>query len=133
MRQGGLAELYQAFDSCLSAIDGPRQLAPAAPTDGTQMSYTKIENEWRCTQIKRSQRKLPDANYSSSVISPASFDTLGRTITSTMTGTRTQLDYPDLGMVRHKPGLHLAGHQGHPANFSTAAMVVIANAATLPG
>jgi YD repeat-containing protein len=52
MRQVGTSSTYEAADSSyLQLIDSGSSLLVRA-TDGTQLSYTYLNNEWRCGQIK---------------------------------------------------------------------------------
>src|SRR3989442_12690534 len=75
------SNIYEAADSSyLQLIDSGTSLL-LRPTDGTQMSYTKLENEWRCTQIKDRNGNFITVNYNTLGDLTSVIDTLGRTIT----------------------------------------------------
>jgi YD repeat-containing protein len=80
LRQLGTTNVYEAADSSyLQLIDYGSSLLVRS-TDGTQMSYVKLQDEWRCTEIKdRSGNYLTINNYWWGDIANIT-DTLGRVV-----------------------------------------------------
>jgi YD repeat-containing protein len=81
LRQVGTSNVYEAADSSyLQLIDNGEQLTVSS-TDGSLMSYTKLHDQWRCTEIKdRNGNYLTINNYWWGDIANIT-DTLGRVIT----------------------------------------------------
>jgi len=81
LRQVGSSNLYEAADSSYLQLTDNSNSLLLRGTDGTQMSYTKIENEWRCTNIKDRNGNYLTANYNSLGDLTSVVDTLGRVVT----------------------------------------------------
>ena len=52
LRQIGTTNVYEAADSSYLQLTDYGNSLTVSSTDGTQMSYAKLQDEWRCTQIK---------------------------------------------------------------------------------
>ncbi len=77
----GAANIYEAADSSyLQLIDYGGSLLVRS-TDGTQMSYVKLQDEWRCTQIEDRNGNLLNVVYDWRGDIANITDTLGRVIT----------------------------------------------------
>jgi YD repeat-containing protein len=81
LRQIGASNVYEAADSsCLQLTDNGTSLL-LRTTDGTQMSYAKFQDEWRCTQIKDRNGNYLSVSYDWLGHISSITDTLGRVIT----------------------------------------------------
>jgi len=80
LRQVSSTNVYQAFDSSYLQLTDNGSSLLLSPTDGAQMTYAKIENEWRCTQIKDRNGNFISVNYNSLGDLATVVDTLNRTI-----------------------------------------------------
>ncbi|HVS20693.1 MAG TPA: DUF4214 domain-containing protein, partial [Pyrinomonadaceae bacterium] len=85
LRKVGTSNVYEAADSSYLQLtdnsgSNPSTLLVRA-TDGTQMSYTKLQDEWRCTQIKDRNGNYLTVNYVWAGQIANITDTLGRVIT----------------------------------------------------
>ncbi len=82
LRQVGTSNVYEAADSSyLQLIDNGGSLLVRS-TDGTQLSYLKLNNEWRCTQIKDRNGNYLTVNYDEDLGHITTItDTLARVIT----------------------------------------------------
>jgi YD repeat-containing protein len=82
LRQVGSSNIYDAADSSyLQLTDNGGSLMVRSP-DGTQMSYTPRENDWRCTGIEDRNGNYVTINYQEWRDDIASIvDTLSRTLT----------------------------------------------------
>lgn len=83
LRQVGTTNVYEAADSShlqltdTSSSDGKLLLRSA---DGTMIRYTKLENEWRCNQVKDRNGNYLTVNYNALGDITSVVETLGRTI-----------------------------------------------------
>jgi len=75
------ATLYQAFDSSYVQLTDLGSSLLLRSTDGTQMAYTKIENEWKCTNVKDRNGNYLSVTYNSLGDLLTVKDTVWRTIT----------------------------------------------------
>jgi YD repeat-containing protein len=84
LRQVGSSNIYEAADSSYLQLTDNSGSNPSTlllrSTDGTQMSYSKIEDEWRCTKIEDRNGNLITVNYNSLGDITTIVDTLNRTI-----------------------------------------------------
>ncbi len=81
LRQVGSSTYYEAVDSSyLQLIDNGSSLLLRS-MDGTQMTYGKFEDEWRCQQIKDRNGNFITVNYNALGNLTTVTDTLGRVIT----------------------------------------------------
>jgi YD repeat-containing protein len=81
LRQVGTSSTYEAADSSyLQLIDYGSSLL-VRPTDGTQLSYAKLNNEWRCSQVKDRNGNYLTVNYNWRGQITTIKDTLERLIT----------------------------------------------------
>jgi len=84
LRQVGSTNVYEAADSSHLQLTDNSASSPSRlllrPADGAQMSYTKIENEWRCIEIKDRNGNYLTINYNSLGDLTSVVDTLGRTL-----------------------------------------------------
>src|SRR6267142_1761568 len=81
LRQIGSSNVYEAADSSyLQLIDYGSSLTVRS-TDGTQMSYVKLQDEWRCTQIEDRNGNYITVNNDWRGDIANLTDTLGRVIT----------------------------------------------------
>ncbi|MCU1265081.1 MAG: hypothetical protein JWM21_1399 [Acidobacteria bacterium] len=83
--QVGTSNIYEAADSSymqLTDLSGsnPSNLL-VRPRDGTQMTYTRIENAWRCTEIKDRNGNYITVNYNEFGDISTVIDTLARVVT----------------------------------------------------
>lgn len=81
LRQMGSTNVYESGDSSYLQLTDNSSSLLLRSTDGTQMSYTKIENEWRCTNIKDRNGNYITVNYNSLGDVTTVVDTLGRVVT----------------------------------------------------
>lgn len=81
LRQVGSSNIYEAADSSYLQLTDNGSSLLLRPTDGTQMTYSKIVNEWRCTKVKDRNGNYLTINYNSLGDLTSVIDTLGRTIT----------------------------------------------------
>jgi YD repeat-containing protein len=80
-RTANSSAYYEAADSSyLQLIDNGGSLLINS-ADGTQMTYVRINNEWRCTQVKNSNGNYLSVNYNSWGQITTITDTLGRVVT----------------------------------------------------
>jgi YD repeat-containing protein len=81
LRQVGTTTTYEAVDSSyLQLTDNSSSLLLRA-TDGTQLTFSKYNNEWHCTQLKDSNGNYITVNYNALGHITSIVDTLNRTIT----------------------------------------------------
>ncbi|MBC8028496.1 MAG: PD40 domain-containing protein [Pyrinomonadaceae bacterium] len=81
LRQVGTSNVYEGADSSyLQLIDNGGSLLLRA-TDGTQLGYSKFNNEWHCMQIKDRNGNYITVNYDWLGHITTIIDTLARTIT----------------------------------------------------
>jgi YD repeat-containing protein len=81
LRQVGTTNVYEAADSSYLQLIDYGNTVTVRSTDGTQMSYTKLQDEWRCTQIEdRNGNLITIVNDWRGDIQNIT-DTLGRVIT----------------------------------------------------
>lgn len=81
LRQVGTSNVYEAADSSyLQLIDYGGSLLVRS-TDGTQMSYVKLQADWHCTQIEDRNGNLISVNYDWRGDIANLTDTLGRVVT----------------------------------------------------
>ncbi|HXD32516.1 MAG TPA: DUF4214 domain-containing protein, partial [Pyrinomonadaceae bacterium] len=84
LRQVGTSNIYEAADSSylqLTDTSGSNGKLLLRSTDGTQLSYQKLENEWRCKEIKDRNGNYLTVNYNNLGDLSSVIDTLGRTLT----------------------------------------------------
>ncbi|MCM3871785.1 MAG: DUF4214 domain-containing protein [Pyrinomonadaceae bacterium] len=98
LRQIGSTNVYAAGDSSyleLTANSASSLLLRSS--DGSQFTYTKIENEYRCTNIKDANGNYITANYNALGDLTTVVDTLNRTITFAYDlRLKSQCHFPDL-------------------------------------
>src|ERR1700741_2606135 len=81
LRQVGASNVYEAGDSSyLQLIDNSPNLLVRS-TDGTQLSFVEINNEFSCTQVKDRNGNYLTANHNALGRITSITDTLGRIIT----------------------------------------------------
>src|SRR6185369_15659132 len=81
LRQVGTSNIYDAADSSyLHLVDNGSTLLVYS-TDGTKLSYSEINNEWRCVEVKDRNGNYITNNYNSLGRLTTITDTLGRVIT----------------------------------------------------
>jgi YD repeat-containing protein len=81
LRQVGTSNVYEAADSSYLQLTDNGTGLLVRTTDGTQMSYSKFENEWRCTQIKDRNGNFITVNYDWHGHITNITDTLSRVVT----------------------------------------------------
>ena len=81
LRQIGTSNIYEAGDSSYLQLTDNGSSLLLRSTGGLQMSYSKIENEWRCTKIKDRNGNFITVNYNSLGDLTSVVDTMNRTIT----------------------------------------------------
>lgn len=80
LRQVGASNVYEAGDSSyMQLIEGGQLLLRS--TDGTQLTYQELNNEWRCIQVKDRNGNYLTVNRNSHGQIATVIDTLGRTVT----------------------------------------------------
>jgi YD repeat-containing protein len=80
LRQVGSTNLYESADSSYMQFDATSLVARMS--DGTQLSFTLINQEYRCTEVKDRNGNFITANYDTVTGHLTSIiDTLGRTLT----------------------------------------------------
>lgn len=145
LRQLGTSNIYETADSSYlqltdtSSTDGKLLLRS---TDGTRMTYNKIENEWRCKEVKDRNGNYLTINYNSLGDLTSVVDTLGRTITFVYDGNANlseiqQMWHRDLqsgGQTNdtHKWATFRWGSTTIQPNFSGVALTGIANGQSIP-
>ncbi|HEY8188612.1 MAG TPA: DUF4214 domain-containing protein, partial [Pyrinomonadaceae bacterium] len=142
LRQVGTSATYEAADSSyLQLTDNGSSLLLRA-TDGSQMSYSKLNNEWRCIQIKDRNGNFLTVNYNSLGDITSIVDTLARTITFNYDGNAnllsiTQTWHRDLLGGGQTTETHTWASFGWTTttiqpNFSGALITGVANGQSLP-
>lgn len=146
LRQVGSSNIYEAADSSYLQLTDNSGSNPSTlllrPTDGTQMSYSKIENEWRCTKVKDRNGNYLTINYNTLGDFTSVVDTLGRTITFNYDGNAnlisiTQVWHRDLLGGGQSTETHQWATFGWSStsiqpNFSSGALSGIANNQSIP-
>jgi YD repeat-containing protein len=138
----GSSNIYEAADSSYLQLTDNGSSLLLRPTDGTQMTYNKIENEWRCTKIKDRNGNFITVNYNALGDLTSIIDTLGRTITfnydsNANLSSITQIWHRDLlgggqSTETHKWATFRWGLTSIQPNFSTGLVSGIANNQTIP-
>jgi YD repeat-containing protein len=106
LRQLGTSNVYEAADSSyLQLIDNGTSLL-VRTTDGTQLSYLKFNNEWRCTQIKDRNGNYITVNYDWLGHITTIIDTLARTITFNYDTNANLLSITQMWTVNGVPTTH---------------------------
>jgi len=106
LRQIGTSNVYEAADSSyLQLIDNGGSLLVRA-TDGTQLSYLKFNNEWRCTQIKDRNGNYITVNYNWLGHITTITDTLARVITFNYDSNQNLLSISQGWTVNGAPQTH---------------------------
>jgi YD repeat-containing protein len=136
LRETPTAGVYEAANSSYLQLTENSSSNPTLltirSTDGSQMSYTKIENEWRCTQVKDRNGNYLTVNYNSIGDITTVVDTLGRTITFNYDGnanlsTITQ----SWNGTSHTWATFYWDTKGIQPGFSGVALIGVANASTV--
>jgi YD repeat-containing protein len=82
LRQTAMAGVYESADSSyLQLVEGGGSPQTLVSTDGTQLSYTLVNGEFRCYQVKDSNGNYISVAYYADGRIDRVIDTLGRTIT----------------------------------------------------
>ena len=81
LRQVGTSNIYEAADSSYLQLTDNSPNLLVRSTDGTQLSFVEINNEFRCTQIKDRNGNYITINYNALGRITTITDTLGRVIT----------------------------------------------------
>ncbi|HWN11913.1 MAG TPA: PKD domain-containing protein [Pyrinomonadaceae bacterium] len=106
LRQVGTSNVYQAADSSyLQLIDNGGNLLLRS-TDGTQLSYSKVNNEWHCTQIKDRNGNYITVSYDWLGQITSIADTVARTITFNYDGNANLTSITQSWTVNGSPTTH---------------------------
>jgi YD repeat-containing protein len=81
LRQVGATNIYEAADSSYLQLTDNTSNLLVRSTDGTQLSYVEINNEFSCTQVKDRNGNYITINHNALGRITTITDTLGRTIT----------------------------------------------------
>ena len=81
LRQVGTSNVYESADSSYLQLIGGGDNLTIYSSDGTQMSYVKRQDEWRCSQIEDRNGNLIIVNNNDQGDITSIADTLGRVIT----------------------------------------------------
>jgi YD repeat-containing protein len=81
LRQVGTSTTYESVDSSYMQLTDEGSNLTLRATDGTQLKFTKYNNEWRCIQVKDSNGNFITVNYNALGHITSIVDTLNRTIT----------------------------------------------------
>lgn len=137
LRQVGTSNVYEAGDSSyLQLIDNGGSLLVRS-TDGTQLSYSKFNNEWHCTQIKDRNGNFLSVNYDWLGHITTITDTLGRTITFNYDTNANLLSITQSRTVNGVPATHTWATFGWATktlqpSFSGVMVVGAAGGSTIP-
>lgn len=83
LRQVGTTTVYEAADSSYLQLTDNSPNLLVRTTDGTQLSFVEINNEFRCTQVKDRNGNYITVNHNGLGHISTITDTLGRVITFT--------------------------------------------------
>ena len=134
LRQVGTSNVYEAGDSSyLQLIDNSPNLLVRA-TDGTQLSFVELNNEYSCTQVKDRNGNYISINRNELGRISAIVDTLGRVITFNYDSNANLLSITQAwnGQPSHQWVSFGWGTRTMQSNFSGAAVVGTANGNVLP-
>jgi YD repeat-containing protein len=81
LRQVGSSNIYEAADSSYLQLTDNTSSLTVRSTDGTQLSFAEINNEFSCTQVKDRNGNFITINHNSLGRISTITDTLGRVIT----------------------------------------------------
>ncbi len=81
LRQVNTSNIYDAADSSYLRLTEDGGVLPVHSTDGTRLSFTEANGEFRCTEIKDLNGNYWPSTTTHSVSLQTSSDTLGRVIT----------------------------------------------------
>ncbi len=81
LRQVGASNIYEAADSSYLQLTDNGASLLVRSTDGTRMTYSKFQEEWRCQEIKDRNGNFLSVNYNTIGDLTTVTDTLGRVIT----------------------------------------------------
>jgi YD repeat-containing protein len=81
LRQTTTSTVFEAADSSYLQLTETANTLLVRSTDGTQLTFTEANNEYRCTQIKDRNGNYITVNYSAQGQLTTITDTLGRVIT----------------------------------------------------
>jgi YD repeat-containing protein len=137
LRQRGTSNVYEAADSShLQLTDNSSSTSTllVRSTDGTQMTYSKLENEWHCVNVKDRNGNYLTVNYSSLGDLTSVVDTLHRTVnfnydSNANLSTITQ-DWN--GSTPHTWASFSWDNKGIQPGFSGVELVGFVNATTVP-
>jgi YD repeat-containing protein len=137
LRETATAGVYEAADSSYLQLTENNSSNPTSlllrATDGTQMSYSRIESEWRCTQIKDRNGNFITVNYNSLGDITTVVDTLNRTITFNYDGNANPISITQTWNGQtHTWATFGWDNKGIQPSFSGVALVGIANASVIP-
>ena len=80
LRQVGSSNVYEAGDSSYLQLTDSSPSLVVRSTDGTQLSFVEINNEYSCTQIKERNGNYITVNHNALGRITAVTDTLGRVV-----------------------------------------------------
>ena len=134
LRQVGTTNTYEAGDSSyLQLIDTSPTLVVRS-TDGTQLSFVEINNEYSCTQIKDRNGNYITVNHNALGRITAVTDTLGRVINFNYDVNQNLLSITQSwnGQPSHQWVAFNWGTRNMQASFSGAAVIGPKNGTSLP-
>jgi YD repeat-containing protein len=134
LRQVGSSNVYEAGDSSyLQLIDNSPNLLVRS-TDGTQLSFVEINNEYSCTQIKDRNGNYITINHNALGRISTITDTLGRVITFNYDSNANLLSITQSwnGQPAHQWVGFNWGTRNMQASFSGAAVIGPKNGTSLP-
>ncbi len=134
LRQVGTSNVYEAGDSSyLQLIDTSPSLVVRS-TDGTQLSFVEINNEYSCTQIKDRNGNYITVNHNALGRITAVTDTLGRVINFNYDVYQNLLSLTQSwnGQPSHQWVSFSWGTRNMQASFTGAAVIGPKNGTSLP-
>ncbi|HKP84179.1 MAG TPA: DUF4214 domain-containing protein [Pyrinomonadaceae bacterium] len=134
LRQVGTSNVYEAGDSSyLQLIDNATNLLVRA-TDGTQLSFVELNNEYSCTQVKDRNGNYISINRNELGRISTIIDTLGRVITFNYDSNANLLSITQAwnGQPSHQWVSFGWGTRTMQSSFSGVAVVGTANGKVLP-
>ena len=133
LRQVGTSNIYEAADSSYLQLTDNGATKLVRSPDGTQLTYSEFNNEWRCTQIKSRNGNYITVNHDSWGHITTISDTLARTITFNYDGNHNPLSITQNWNGQNHQWVSFGwGTRTMQSSFSDVKLVGTANGQVLP-